>query len=67
MVDETLLEEVLGPPHHGGDEAEMRVANAGSVAGLVWTEAGGQVIAKYYSPIHSLLFVFSASSSRFPF
>lgn len=54
MVDEAMLEEVLGPPHYGGDEAELRVANAGSVTGLVWTEAGGQVIAKHYSPVRRL-------------
>lgn len=43
VVDTALLEEVLGPPPYGGNDAESRVANAGSVAGLVWTEAGGQV------------------------
>ena len=43
VVDEALLEEVLGPRRFLGHDAEHRVAGPGSVAGLVWTEAGGQV------------------------
>ena len=43
VVDEALLAEVLGPRRFLGHDAEHRVAGPGSVAGLVWTEAGGQV------------------------
>jgi ATP-dependent Lon protease len=43
VVDEALLAEVLGPRRFLGHDTEHRVAEPGSVAGLVWTEAGGQV------------------------
>ena len=42
-MDEALLEEVLGPQRFLDHDAEHRVAEPGSVAGLVWSEAGGQV------------------------
>lgn len=43
VVDETLIEEVLGPQPFSVNDAVQRVAGAGSAAGLVWTSAGGQV------------------------
>lgn len=42
VVDDALIEEVLGPPRFGENDADHRVSTAGNVAGLVWTEAGGQ-------------------------
>lgn len=42
-MDVALLEEVLGPRRFLGHDAEHRVSEPGSVAGLVWSEAGGQV------------------------
>ena len=42
-VDEALLEEVLGARRFLEHDAAHRVQEAGSVAGLVWTEAGGQL------------------------
>ena len=42
-LDEALLEEVLGSRRYLGHDAAHRVQEAGSVAGLVWTEAGGQL------------------------
>lgn len=42
VVDDALIEEVLGTPRFGENDADHRVSTAGSVAGLVWTEAGGQ-------------------------
>jgi len=46
VVDDALIEEVLGPRHFGENDAAQRIAGAGSAAGLVWTEAGGQVTAQ---------------------
>lgn len=43
MVDEELVEEVLGPARFAGSDASERITGAGSVAGLVWTQTGGQV------------------------
>ena len=43
-MDDALIEDVLGPRRHGEDgEVAQRVPDLGSVPGLVWTEAGGQV------------------------
>lgn len=43
MVDETMLETVLGPPRYDDRETEERVANPGISVGLVWTAYGGEV------------------------
>lgn len=43
VADEALLAAVLGPRRFLAHDAAHRVSEAGSVAGLVWTEAGGQV------------------------
>lgn len=44
VVDEILIEEVLGPQRFSHNDAAQRIAGAGSAAGLVWTQAGGQVL-----------------------
>ncbi|XP_050223145.1 lon protease homolog 2, peroxisomal [Mercurialis annua] len=43
VVDETLLEKVLGPPRFDDKEAAERVASPGISVGLVWTAFGGEV------------------------
>jgi len=43
VVDETMLEKVLGPPRFDGREAAERVATPGVSVGLVWTAFGGEV------------------------
>ncbi|KAG4403841.1 hypothetical protein GLYMA_01G203100v4 [Glycine max] len=43
VVDEAMLEKVLGPPKFDGREAEDRVATPGASVGLVWTTFGGEV------------------------
>ncbi|KAL9326780.1 hypothetical protein ACSQ67_007425 [Phaseolus vulgaris] len=43
VVDETMLEKVLGPPRFDGSEAAERVATPGVSVGLVWTSFGGEV------------------------
>ncbi|KAG5028407.1 hypothetical protein JHK87_011921 [Glycine soja] len=43
VVDETMLEKVLGPPRFDGREAAERVATPGVTVGLVWTAFGGEV------------------------
>ncbi|KAL1354453.1 lon protease homolog 2, peroxisomal-like [Arachis hypogaea] len=43
VVDEAMLEKVLGPPKFDGREAEQRVATPGVSVGLVWTSFGGEV------------------------
>ncbi|CAI8609475.1 unnamed protein product [Vicia faba] len=43
VVDETMLEKVLGPPKFDDREAEERVAAPGVSVGLVWTAFGGEV------------------------
>ncbi|CAN7026862.1 unnamed protein product [Brassica rapa subsp. trilocularis] len=43
VVDETMLEKILGPPRFDDSEAADRVASAGVSVGLVWTTFGGEV------------------------
>ncbi|KAG1360909.1 lon protease, peroxisomal [Cocos nucifera] len=43
VVDEAMLEKVLGPPRFDGREAAERVATPGVSVGLVWTSFGGEV------------------------
>ncbi|GJZ29861.1 lon protease homolog 2, peroxisomal-like protein isoform X2, partial [Tanacetum coccineum] len=43
IVDEDMLEKVLGPPMYDDDEAKERVATPGVATGLVWTSFGGEV------------------------
>ncbi|XP_011070270.1 lon protease homolog 2, peroxisomal [Sesamum indicum] len=43
IVDETMLEKVLGPPRYDDREAADRVATPGVSVGLVWTAFGGEV------------------------
>ncbi|KAJ8451024.1 hypothetical protein Cgig2_026833 [Carnegiea gigantea] len=43
IVDETMLENILGPPRYDDNETEERVANPGVSVGLVWTAYGGEV------------------------
>lgn len=43
VVDEGMVELVLGPVKFSGAEAAERVTTPGSAAGLVWTAAGGLV------------------------
>ncbi|XP_061343903.1 lon protease homolog 2, peroxisomal isoform X2 [Gastrolobium bilobum] len=43
VVDEAMLEKVLGPPKFDGREAAERVATPGVSVGLVWTTFGGEV------------------------
>ncbi|KAI5417732.1 lon protease homolog 2, peroxisomal [Lathyrus oleraceus] len=43
VVDETMLEKVLGPPRFDDREAAERVAAPGVSVGLVWTAFGGEV------------------------
>ncbi|KAK7251837.1 hypothetical protein RIF29_35398 [Crotalaria pallida] len=43
VVDEAMLEKVLGPPRFDGSEAAERVATPGVTVGLVWTAFGGEV------------------------
>ncbi|CAM6024153.1 unnamed protein product [Sphagnum balticum] len=43
IVDEAMLEVVLGPPKFDGKEAAERVATPGVAVGLVWTIVGGEV------------------------
>ncbi|WJX94849.1 Lon protease 2, peroxisomal [Trifolium repens] len=43
VVDETMLEKVLGPPRFDDSEAAERVASPGVSVGLVWTAFGGEV------------------------
>ncbi|KAJ8768351.1 hypothetical protein K2173_021504 [Erythroxylum novogranatense] len=43
IVDEAMLEKVLGPPRYDDREAADRVATPGVSVGLVWTSFGGEV------------------------
>ncbi|KAG5248943.1 hypothetical protein OIU76_004374 [Salix suchowensis] len=43
VVDEPLLEKVLGPPRFDDREATERVVSPGISVGLVWTAFGGEV------------------------
>nr|XP_016464480.1 PREDICTED: lon protease homolog 2, peroxisomal-like isoform X2 [Nicotiana tabacum] len=43
VVDEPMLEKVLGPPRYDDRETAERVANPGVSVGLVWTQFGGEV------------------------
>ncbi|KAK2410146.1 lon protease protein 2, peroxisomal [Trifolium repens] len=43
VVDEAMLEKVLGPPRFDDSEAAERVASPGVSVGLVWTAFGGEV------------------------
>ncbi|XP_042511553.1 lon protease homolog 2, peroxisomal-like [Macadamia integrifolia] len=43
IVDEAMLEKVLGPPKFDDREAAERVATPGVTVGLVWTSFGGEV------------------------
>ncbi|XP_021895104.1 lon protease homolog 2, peroxisomal [Carica papaya] len=43
VVDETMLEKILGPPRFDDREAADRVATPGVSVGLVWTTFGGEV------------------------
>ncbi|BAF25683.1 endopeptidase La 2, peroxisomal [Oryza sativa Japonica Group] len=43
IVDEAMLEKVLGPPRFDDSEAADRVASPGVSVGLVWTSFGGEV------------------------
>ncbi|KAK4262504.1 hypothetical protein QN277_028057 [Acacia crassicarpa] len=43
IVDEAMLEKVLGPPKFDGRETAERVATPGVSVGLVWTAFGGEV------------------------
>ncbi|KAG8050447.1 hypothetical protein GUJ93_ZPchr0009g2345 [Zizania palustris] len=43
IVDEAMLEKVLGPPRFDDKEAADRVASPGVSVGLVWTSFGGEV------------------------
>ncbi|KAL5206819.1 hypothetical protein ABZP36_035028 [Zizania latifolia] len=43
IVDEAMLEKVLGPPRFDDTEAADRVASPGVSVGLVWTSFGGEV------------------------
>ncbi|KAJ8649935.1 hypothetical protein MRB53_002958 [Persea americana] len=43
VVDEAMLEKVLGPPRFDDRETAERVASPGISVGLVWTSLGGEV------------------------
>ena len=43
IVDEPMLEKVLGPPKFDDSEAADRVSTPGVAVGLVWTAFGGEV------------------------
>ncbi|KAK8703198.1 hypothetical protein V6N13_021524 [Hibiscus sabdariffa] len=43
VVDEAMLEKILGPPRFDDREAADRVATPGVSVGLVWTNFGGKV------------------------
>ncbi|KAI3453442.1 hypothetical protein Pfo_010105 [Paulownia fortunei] len=43
IVDEAVLEKVLGPPRYDDKETADRVATPGVSVGLVWTAFGGEV------------------------
>nr|GEX86316.1 lon protease homolog 2, peroxisomal-like isoform X2 [Tanacetum cinerariifolium] len=43
IVDEEMLEKVLGPSKYDNKEAEERVVTPGVTVGLVWTAFGGEV------------------------
>ncbi|KAL2525238.1 Lon protease2 [Abeliophyllum distichum] len=43
VVDEAMLEKVLGPPRYDDRETADRVATPGISVGLVWTAFGGEV------------------------
>ncbi|XP_020579238.1 lon protease homolog 2, peroxisomal [Phalaenopsis equestris] len=43
IVDESILEKVLGPPRFDNGEAAERVSSPGVSVGLVWTSFGGEV------------------------
>lgn len=43
IVDEAMLENVLGPPRYDDKETAERVSNPGVSVGLVWTAFGGEV------------------------
>ncbi|XP_071733774.1 lon protease homolog 2, peroxisomal-like isoform X1 [Rutidosis leptorrhynchoides] len=43
IVDEEMLEKVLGPPKYDNKEAAERVVTPGVTVGLVWTAFGGEV------------------------
>lgn len=42
-VNESLIEEILGPRRYRGHDAAQRVASPGAAAGLVYTASGGAV------------------------
>lgn len=44
VVDEALIEGVLGPRRYKGHDEAQRVSSPGAAAGLVWTAVGGQVM-----------------------
>ncbi|CAK8561269.1 unnamed protein product [Lathyrus sativus] len=43
VVDEAMVEKVLGPPKFDGRETAARVVTPGISVGLVWTTFGGEV------------------------
>ncbi|XP_058077320.1 lon protease homolog 2, peroxisomal-like isoform X2 [Magnolia sinica] len=43
VVDETMLEKILGPPRFDDRETAERMATPGVSVGLVWTSFGGDV------------------------
>ncbi|KAK9121144.1 hypothetical protein Syun_018761 [Stephania yunnanensis] len=43
VVDEAMLEKILGPPRYDDKETEERVTTPGVSIGLVWTTFGGEV------------------------
>jgi len=43
VVDEAMLEKVLGPPRYDDKETAERVSSPGVSVGLVWTAFGGEV------------------------
>ncbi|AES94379.1 endopeptidase La 2, peroxisomal [Medicago truncatula] len=43
VVDEAMVEKVLGPPKFDGRETAERVVTPGISVGLVWTSVGGEV------------------------
>ncbi|KAK9266871.1 hypothetical protein L1049_027130 [Liquidambar formosana] len=43
VVDEAMLEKILGPPRFDDNETAERVATPGVSVGLVWTAFGGEV------------------------
>jgi ATP-dependent Lon protease len=43
VVDQSRIEDVLGPPRYAAEEAEQ-AAEIGAVTGLAWTAAGGELM-----------------------